>query len=135
MIGWLFVQKLLRAQQLPRFSQPLVLVHPDTGRRSIFCHTVNMMRLENPDGSWLSWDDSQQLLLEIFQPVVAPGRAIVHNWAKGDLVFWDNRCTLHSVTPTNFYHNKGVRLMHRISLVSAYTPESTPNDCVKLSKL
>jgi alpha-ketoglutarate-dependent taurine dioxygenase len=83
-----------------------------------------MMRLEDADGSWLSWDMSQQLLLELFQPVVAPGRAIVHNWKPGELVFWDNRCTLHSVTPTNFYHNRSDRLMHRISLVSAYVPEA-----------
>ncbi len=23
----------------------------------------------------------------------------VHNWRQGDLVIWDNRCTLHRATP------------------------------------
>lgn len=101
------------------FQQPLVLVHPQTGRRSVFVHTVNMMRLEEADGTPLSWEASQQLICRLFQRVVVPDRAIVHNWTPGDVVFWDNRCCLHSVTPTDFYA-KERRLMHRISLASAY---------------
>lgn len=101
------------------FLQPLVLVHPATGRRSVFVHTVNMMRLEEAGGSLISWEDSQALICKLFQRVVAPGRAIVHNWKAGEVVFWDNRCCLHSVTPTDLYADEG-RLMHRISLRSDY---------------
>lgn len=101
------------------FQQPLILVHPQTGRRSVFVHTVNMMRLEEADGTQLSWEASQQLICRLFQRVVVPDRSIVHNWSPREVVFWDNRCCLHSVTPTDLYVNER-RLMHRISLASAY---------------
>ena len=52
------------------FLQPLVLVHPATGRRSVFVHTVNMMRLEEADGTAMSWEDSQALICKLFQRVV-----------------------------------------------------------------
>lgn len=101
------------------FEQPLILVHPHTGRRSVFVHTVNMMRLEEADGTPLSWEASQQLICRLFQRVVVPERAIVHNWSPGEVVFWDNRCCLHSVTPTDLYKSER-RLMHRVSLASVY---------------
>jgi alpha-ketoglutarate-dependent taurine dioxygenase len=27
-------------------------------------------------------------------------------WRKGDLVIWDNRCTLHRATPFDYLHHK-----------------------------
>jgi alpha-ketoglutarate-dependent taurine dioxygenase len=106
------------------FTQPLVLMHPTTRRRSVFVHTVNMMRLEDMEtGEWLSWEASQALVCKLFQRVVRPDRSVVHNWRPNDVVFWDNRCTLHSVTPSDFFVNVGARrLMHRISLASTYRP-------------
>ena len=53
----------------------------------MFVHTVNMMRLEEPDGTVLSWEDSQALICRLFQRVVTPGMALVHDWEAGDLVF------------------------------------------------
>ena len=116
------------------FQQPLVLVHPQTGRRSVFVHTVNMMRLEEPDGTPLSWEASQQLICKLFQRVIKPERAIVHNWSPGEVVFWDNRCCLHSVTPTDLYASER-RLMHRISLASAYQVEDHAADSVGGARL
>jgi alpha-ketoglutarate-dependent taurine dioxygenase len=107
------------------FVQPLIQVHPDTGRRCVFCHTLNMMRLESAHGGQvLSWEDSQALISRVFQRVTTPARALQHAWKPGQIVFWDNRCMLHSVTPTDHYTEQGGRrLMHRISLESDYIPE------------
>ena len=112
-------EAMLEGESTEGFQQPLILVHPQTGRRSVFVHTVNMMRLEEADGTPLSWEASQQLICKLFQRVVLPERAVVHNWSPGEVVFWDNRCCLHSVTPTDNYKSER-RLMHRISLASVY---------------
>ena len=47
----------------------------------------------------------------------------------------DNRCTLHSVTPTDYYTGlgeNGRRLMHRISLVSDYKADDASVGAAKL---
>ena len=37
-----------------------------------------------------------------------------HRWREGDLVIWDNRCTLH--TASLFDHEKYLRLMFRTTV-------------------
>jgi alpha-ketoglutarate-dependent 2,4-dichlorophenoxyacetate dioxygenase len=38
-----------------------------------------------------------------------------HKWARDDIVMWDNRCTMHAVTPFDNAHVR--RIMHRATLV------------------
>ena len=40
-------------------------------------------------------DAGEALLLELFEYCEHPGNVYRHRWAKGDLVMWDNRCTIH----------------------------------------
>ena len=37
-----------------------------------------------------------------------------HKWARHDVIMWDNRCTMHAVTPFDNAHVK--RIMHRTTL-------------------
>ena len=39
-----------------------------------------------------------------------PDAIYSHRWRPGDLIVWDNRCTLHRATP---YDNKYIRTLHR----------------------
>jgi alpha-ketoglutarate-dependent taurine dioxygenase len=73
--------------------RPLVKRHPATGRPSLFigrhAHAV----------PGLSEDESLELLDRLLDDACRPPRVYEHRWEVGDLVVWDNRCTLHRARP------------------------------------
>jgi alpha-ketoglutarate-dependent 2,4-dichlorophenoxyacetate dioxygenase len=68
---------------------PLVRVHPASGRKSLFigAHTRGIEGMSVPE--------ARILLGELLEHATQPGFVYVHAWTLGDLVMWDNRCTLH----------------------------------------
>jgi len=40
-------------------------------------------------------DESEGLLLELFDYAEQRDHVYRHRWTKGDLLMWDNRCTIH----------------------------------------
>lgn len=82
---------------LPPVEHPLVCVHPVTGRASLFLardvvsHIVGMELAE-----------SRRLIDELEAFATRPEFVYSHRWQAGDLVIWDNRCTLHRATPYEF---------------------------------
>ena len=119
--------------------EPLVYV-TRTGRESIRCHTVGMRRLEAREQTpsprdngkkdeqhqhiW-SWEESQALVSRVLGRATLPESILVHDWRAGDVLLADNRCVLHSATPSDVFadqnvemEDQGRRLMHRISLPS-----------------
>ena len=40
-------------------------------------------------------EESKALILELVEHATQPKFCYVHKWQKGDIVMWDNRCTLH----------------------------------------
>jgi alpha-ketoglutarate-dependent taurine dioxygenase len=77
----------------PAPLRPLVKVHPDTGRRSLFIgrHAYGIPGMSD--------DESAALLDELLDHTCRPPRVYTHDWQVGDLVVWDNRCVLHRVRP------------------------------------
>ena len=62
-----------------------------------------------------------RLLLDALTAFATQDRYVYrHKWTKGDLVIWDNRCTLH--TATSFEHQKFTRLMRRTTVTSPNAP-------------
>jgi alpha-ketoglutarate-dependent 2,4-dichlorophenoxyacetate dioxygenase len=51
-------------------------------------------------------EESEALLLELLEFASQPRFIYAHSWRKGDLVIWDNRCTLHRATPFDYLHHK-----------------------------
>jgi taurine dioxygenase len=43
-----------------------------------------------------------------------------HRWQQHDVVMWDNRCTMHAVTP--FDNQTQRRIMHRTTIVGDEAP-------------
>ena len=74
---------------LPSVPHPLVRVHPGSGRKTLYmgAHASHIVGWPMPEGRLLLRD-----LMEH-----ATQREFVHRhaWRVGDLVIWDNRCTLH----------------------------------------
>jgi alpha-ketoglutarate-dependent 2,4-dichlorophenoxyacetate dioxygenase len=49
---------------------------------------------------------AQQLLDELFALAIQPKYIYSHPWRQGDMVIWDNRCTMHSATSFERYRFK-----------------------------
>jgi taurine dioxygenase len=69
---------------------PVVRVHPETGKRSVF---VNPLFTDRIDGMRRSESDA---VLQLLQSIATRPEAMLRwRWQRGDLAFWDNRCTMH----------------------------------------
>lgn len=88
---------------LPGAWHPLLRVHPDTGRTSLFIgrHAALV------DG--LSVQDSRELLDRLEEHTCQPERTYYHQWEPGDVVVWDNRCMLHRATPWDLAERRVLR--------------------------
>jgi taurine dioxygenase len=75
-------------------EHPLIRQHPVTGRRALY---VSEYIIKNIVG--MSVEDSQALLADLVAYATQERFVYRHRWQKGDLVFWDNRATMHKATP------------------------------------
>jgi len=81
--------------------QPLVRTHPVTGEKSLYlCEHGQMDWLEGPIAGLEPGPDGEggRLLVELAAHYTHKRFVYAHEWTKGDLVVWDNRCTLHAAT-------------------------------------
>ncbi|MDB5453278.1 MAG: tfdA-like [Caulobacteraceae bacterium] len=71
----------------------LVRPHAASGRTAL-CLASHICEIEG-----LTPDATADLLDALNATATAPERVHVHSWRVGDLVMWDNRCTMHRVRP------------------------------------
>jgi len=76
--------------------RPLVKIHPDTGRRSLFIGR-HAYKIPNMDDA-----EAQALLDELLDHACKPPRVYKHQWRPGDIMIWDNRCILHRACPYEY---------------------------------
>ena len=89
--------------------QPLVRSHPDCGDDALYFHPV---KTEHVVG--MSPEDSQVLLNELLNLTVKDEFIYRHKWRLGDMLIWDNRCSLHQAYQD--YDLSQERLLHRVIL-------------------
>jgi taurine dioxygenase len=75
------------------FWHPIVRTHPATGRKALY---VNRLMTREIEG--LSRAQSEEMLEQIFAHQEQAKFTYAHVWRPGDLLMWDNRCTLHART-------------------------------------
>jgi len=77
----------------PPVDHPLVRVHPDTGARGLYIgnHTSHVVGLEKAEG--------EALLADLERHATQERYVYRHRWHDNDVLMWDNRCTMHCVTP------------------------------------
>ena len=92
---------------MPEAIHPLVRTHPETGRRGLY---LNPNRMEQVVG--LERDESNRLLDALIAHAIQPKFQYRHVWRQGDIVIWDNRCTMHKANAD--YPEGERRLMHRV---------------------
>lgn len=98
----------------PGAVHPLVVRHHETGRPSLY-----LGRRPNAWVVGLSDADSDQLLDELWAHVESGPFKWAQEWRQGDLVIWDNRCTLHR---RNRLDPSLRRLMHRTQVRDSVRP-------------
>jgi taurine dioxygenase len=98
----------------PGAVHPLVCTHPDTGQRMLY-----LGRRRNAYLIGLKLADSETLLDELWSFVNRPEFAWEHLWRVGDLVMWDNRCTMHR---RDAFDPNSRRIMHRTQVKGEQRP-------------
>lgn len=95
-------------EDTPTAVHPLVRTHPETGRKALF-----VGHRENACIDGWTRSESEPLLEFLYRNSVTPDNVYRHTWREGDLVMWDNRCTMHYAI-----HGYGVqeRVLNRITL-------------------
>ncbi|MGE3863748.1 MAG: TauD/TfdA dioxygenase family protein [Burkholderiaceae bacterium] len=92
-------------RQAPGARHPMIRIHPDTGRAALF-----LGRRRNAYVLGHSLEDSEALLDRVWAHATRPEFAWRHHWRAGDLVLWDNRCTMHR---RDAFDPSTTRIMHR----------------------
>ena len=89
-LGFEFSQE--EAAMLPGAVHPLVRTIPRAGRRSLYLasHANRIEGMRIPDG--------RLLIRELTEHATQAAFVHRHRWRVGDLVIWDNRCTMHRAT-------------------------------------
>jgi taurine dioxygenase len=95
-------------RQAPGARHALVRPHPETGRPCLF-----LGRRRNSYILGLSLDESEALLDALWAHATQVQFTFRQQWRTGDVVMWDNRCTLHRRDP---FDASARRLMHRTQL-------------------
>ena len=90
----------------PPACHPVVRTHPDTGRRALYVNPFFTERFED-----MTVDESRPLLDYLAAQATKPENVYRHAWRAGDLVMWDNRCTMHYAVRD--YDESLPRRMHR----------------------
>ncbi len=83
--------KLAPDEDFPRTEHPVIVRHPETGRKLLYVNSGFTTRLVGLSGA-----ESRGLLDILFRHVEANPKITCRvSWEPNQLVFWDNRCTQH----------------------------------------
>ena len=94
---------------MPPVWHPLVRRHPVSGRKSLYISSIYNDAIEDMDDRAAS-----RLLEELTAFSEQPKYMYRHVWEPHDVLMWDNRCTVHAVTP---HDPDERRVMHRTTIV------------------
>jgi taurine dioxygenase len=94
--------------QFPAPIHPVVRLHPETGRRTLFVNRIFTRSIVGMDE-----EESDALLRHLYAQYERPEVQCRYRWAPGSVAFWDNRATLHYASSDYFPQQ---RVMDRISI-------------------
>jgi len=68
----------------------LLPAHAETGRRSLYFDPGKILFIEG-----LEKAESDEIIEELTERMIQPDAEFHHKWRIGDIVIWDNRCSVH----------------------------------------
>jgi alpha-ketoglutarate-dependent taurine dioxygenase len=96
---------------MPPAWHPMVRRHPVTGRKSLYVSSIYNDAVEGLDEV-----AAHRLIEELSAFAAQPKYMYRHLWEPHDVLMWDNRCTVHAVTP---HDPNERRVMHRTTIVGS----------------
>jgi taurine dioxygenase len=92
-------------RESPGPSHPIMRKHPETGKAALY-----LGRRPHAYVNGLSLAESEALLDALWAHATDPAFTWHHQWRLGDILIWDNRCTLHR---RDAFDPASRRIMHR----------------------
>jgi alpha-ketoglutarate-dependent taurine dioxygenase len=94
---------------MPPVWQPMVRKHPVTGRSALYISPIYNDAVEG-----MTPEDGRRLIAQLTKIAADPRFVYTHRWETDDVLMWDNRCTMHQVTP---FDPRERRVMHRTTIM------------------
>ena len=91
------------------FWHPVVRTHPATRRKALYVNRLMTRAIEG-----LPREASDELLQRLFDHQEQPQFVSEHVWRPGDILMWDNRCTVHARTDFPLGER---RLLRRVTIL------------------
>jgi taurine dioxygenase len=101
-------------REAPGTYHPIVCTHPETGRKCLYLGRRRNAYLEG-----MGLAESEALLDEVWQYATRDALTWYNRWRVGDVVLWDNRCTMHRRDP---FDAGSRRIMHRTQMKGEARP-------------
>lgn len=99
----------------PDIAHPITARHPVTGRKVLFLGGDVIAAVEG-----MPEKEGIEIMREILQFTTQLKYVYRHKWAVGDVVFWDNRCSLHQGSRYDTVNHR--RRMHRTTIAGTAPP-------------
>lgn len=94
--------------EAPPVTHPALRTHPVSGRKAVYLSEGLTRTIEGMEET-----AGREFVVEVSQFATQPQFVYRHQWQVGDLVFWDNRSSMHRATE---FDNKYRRLMRRTTV-------------------
>jgi taurine dioxygenase len=101
-------------REAPGMYHPIVCTHPETGRKGLY-----LGRRRNAYVEGMGLAESEALLDEVWDYATRDELTWYNRWRVGDVVLWDNRCTMHRRDP---FDAATRRIMHRTQMKGEARP-------------
>ena len=69
---------------------PIIRTHPETGRKALYFDPGKILYIEGASDA-----ENDALIDELTGAMIQPDAEYHHQWRVGDIVIWDNRCSVH----------------------------------------
>lgn len=100
-------------KKFPPVIHPVVVEHPVTGRKALYVSEGSTTRILG-----MPEEESRQLLDFLFEHSVRQEGVWTQIWQVGDILVWDNRCTMHRQTD---YDPTERRMMKRATIMEVFS--------------
>lgn len=96
--------------EIPFAFHPIARTHPETGRKALFVGKPGetLAHFEN-----MTEEESLPIIRFLYEHSTRPDHVYRHQWKPGDVVVWDNRCTMHYAVHD---YGEAVRDLNRITI-------------------